>query len=222
MALLHKHSNLHCYAHIDHHVPRRQVCAIIFRVVRALKLHRKRKIEEDATFTVTPSESASDISLLRRVFNQSHTPNLIRTLNKSLDTVTPEEIQTLRHLLEPLVTAETSPLHCVRCHETYLESRNHKKACVVAHEELEYDHKGYKGVMIYKAPCCSSEYEYRLSRPFPPCYVASHTTNPSEVRYYVGSDNSEDEDERDDNEDDEPYPRNKNVRTCAKKQCGTR
>ncbi|KAF8600400.1 hypothetical protein BDV93DRAFT_510868 [Ceratobasidium sp. AG-I] len=181
---------------------------------------KKRKISETSTAETSP-ESASDISLLRRVFNESHTPNLVHALNESLDTATPEEIQILKHLLEPLVTAATSPLHCVRCHQTYLESKNHDKACVIEHEELEYDHKGYKGAMIYKATCCSQEYEYELSTPFPPCYVAAHTIDPLEVRYYEEADDSEDENEEAD-DDDGDYPRNKNVRTCAQMQCGTK
>lgn len=183
-------------------------------------MYRKRKVGEDAAVTVASSESANDISLLRRVFSESHTAKVIRTLNERLDTVTPEDIQALKRIVEPLITAATSPLHCVRCHKTYLESKNHKKACVIEHEEPEYDHKGWKGVMIYKAPCCFEEYEYDLFTSFPPCYVAAYTTNPLDVRYYEGNDDSDEEAEREDEDDDEPYPRNKNVRTCDYKQCG--
>ncbi|KAF8600414.1 hypothetical protein BDV93DRAFT_588198 [Ceratobasidium sp. AG-I] len=176
---------------------------------------KKRKTGKDATALATLSKSPGDISLLRRILNKSHTPNVMRTLNESLDTAAPEDVQALKRLLEPLVKAVATPLHCVRCHAAYNESENHNKACSIGHEEIEHAYKARGGIHFYRATCCSEEFE---EDHISPCYVAAHTTNPLEVRYYV---DREDEDEEADNSDYEgDYPRNRSVRTCAYERCG--
>ncbi|KAG8746803.1 hypothetical protein FRC12_014219 [Ceratobasidium sp. 428] len=173
---------------------------------------RKRKAPQDAPphelprtkqQKISPNPS-SDAELLVRIVTKCVEPTLRQTLASSLAAASPSDIQVVKRLLDPLVTPFQNPLHCVRCHEPYIQHENKWDACKIPHldpvevaeyrraYEDDYSEDGSmaseKGcLMMY--PCCGEK--FRSDKPHlidGPCVECSHTTNPGDVRYYVDPD----------------------------------
>jgi len=117
-------------------------------------------------------------------------------------------------------TSESVELHCVRCHKSFLEHKNHSKACAIPHNE---DAESFGELVFHDddtvtitLQCCLLEYDQETSPP-EVCIVAAHTTKVAEVVYYdeyneTGNMNivrcgkgcfREEEDDDDDGEDEE-------------------
>lgn len=122
--------------------------------------------------------------------------------------------------------SDSEELHCVRCHVSFQESKNHPKACTFCHNEAaEYTADRVlqdDGTVTVKLQCCQVEYDEETSPP-ELCVEAPHTTNCDEVLYgdeydgtgnmdvaqcawkgcFRGDDEDEDEDSEEDNEDED-------------------
>lgn len=157
-----------------------------------------------------PTES-EDAKALRKLLKQSNGDAVYKTITESLGMASPEDLRALRTILAPLFKASSTPLHCVRCHKTYVESGNHKKACVIeCEEDPEYTqeyHNGEEG--YYKTSCCGRKFYEGDEPDF--CFKTSHTTDPKAVSYCEG--------EKEDEEEGLDLRGRKNVVTCRVNDC---
>ncbi|KAG8686937.1 hypothetical protein FRC08_012253 [Ceratobasidium sp. 394] len=148
-----------------------------------------------------------EAELLTRIIKKTEQPILQQTLISSIARASPPDLDAFKRILGPLVTAALNPLHCVRCHKSYVEQENNYRSCEIPHDEPEdvdsepssddYDYEdddddyyGYgnrKGGMM-KFPCCGERFREadEDKRMQEPCVSKKHTTNPKEVEYYVG------------------------------------
>lgn len=96
-------------------------------------------------------------------------------------------------ILGPLFKVASTPLHCVRCHKTYIESGNHDDACVIrCHGEGEYIRQYHDLTYGYfKSPCCGKIFTETNHRDI--CLTDWHTTDPTEVEYCEGTEEDEEE-----------------------------
>lgn len=85
-------------------------------------------------------------------------------------------------------------LHCVRCHQKYVQSGNHGSACNIECDpdtDFERDyHNGREG--WYINTCCGTKYE-EGDEPEGYCLSTWHTTNPHAVSYNEGNGDDEEE-----------------------------
>ncbi|KAF8601682.1 hypothetical protein BDV93DRAFT_545750 [Ceratobasidium sp. AG-I] len=130
---------------------------------------------------------SEDVKALRKLFKQSTPDAIATTLSNSFKDAAPEHLQALRALLVPLSLSASNPLHCVRCHETYVQSGNNKNACVIMCDDdgdFERDyHNGSEG--YYTTSCCGRTFD-EDDVEAGTCLSTSHTTNPHEVSYREG------------------------------------
>lgn len=139
---------------------------------------------------------SEDVKALKKLFKQSTPDAITKTISDSFKTASPENIQALREILSPLFQASSTPLHCVRCHKKYLESGNHKNACVVeCDEDADFTrdyHNGSEG--YYTKSCCGGTFrEGEEDDEDGICFTTWHTTNPKEVEYHEGEEEDEEE-----------------------------
>ncbi|KAG8687068.1 hypothetical protein FRC08_012168 [Ceratobasidium sp. 394] len=124
---------------------------------------------ENALLTLSP-----EAKRLLQIVNKSEETALRVAISKAILTATPSDLVVYNKLLGSLVTASTptstsqTPLHCVRCHTSYLQHENNSRACKIPHEEPEclgedasddypvsdpgYDPRSGRELMKY--PCC--------------------------------------------------------------------
>jgi hypothetical protein len=144
-----------------------------------------------------------DVQLLTRIISKAGELELRQTLASSLATAASADVDALKRLLGPLVSATLNPLHCVRCHKSYVEQENTYRSCEIAHEEPDYlddsgssdypcsepdseDSRGDSHEMM-RYPCCGERIrEDEADRRRAPCVSTKHTTDPRHVEYYVG------------------------------------
>ncbi|KAG8731197.1 hypothetical protein FRC10_001973, partial [Ceratobasidium sp. 414] len=108
-----------------------------------------------------------------------------------------------KRLLGPLVASTQNPLHCVRCHASYVEQENKRGACKIPHEEPDYigddasddypvseddseDSRGREMYEMMRYPCCGER--FREDRPGMAeefCVHDKHTTDPRKVEYFI-------------------------------------
>ncbi|KAG9125135.1 hypothetical protein FRC07_008840, partial [Ceratobasidium sp. 392] len=93
-------------------------------------LDRKRKIDSNGKAAASGS-TAKDVKDLKKALKNCDTANLVEALSNTPDNAPSETIQVLKAVLMPLVKADSKPKHCVRCHNTYRESSNTIKSCVI-------------------------------------------------------------------------------------------
>lgn len=102
------------------------------------------------------------------------------------------QIDTLLVLVQPLASAASTKLHCVRCHKSFFEHTNNSTACRILHHDYgdgERTEIGDDAITI-TVSCCGIEYDSEEGPDTKDCIVAEHTTLPEEVVYY-----DEDEDD---------------------------
>ncbi|KAG8768274.1 hypothetical protein FRC12_005682 [Ceratobasidium sp. 428] len=145
---------------------------------------------------------SADAELLLRLVDRSREQTLRRVLTSSITNASPEELRVARKLFGPLVSAAENPVHCVRCHESFIPHENNTGACKIPHLEPEWAGDGGYNDCDYplsdddeeltdmydfmRYPCCGEQ--YREDHPdmvdeF--CIRWSHTMDPNEVEYYV-------------------------------------
>ncbi|KAG9119447.1 hypothetical protein FRC07_005527, partial [Ceratobasidium sp. 392] len=153
---------------------------------------------------------SSDGRLLTRIVSKTQTTTLQQTLLSSITTAPPSDLEALKRILGPLVTSALNPLHCVRCHKSYVEQENNYRSCEIPHLEPDYvdsepssddldfetdeddcyGSRRDKGESM-KYPCCGERFRERYfggvdNGEGRACVSTKHTTNPKEVEYYVG------------------------------------
>lgn len=101
----------------------------------------------------------------------------------------------LKDILGPLFAAASTSLHCVRCHAEYLQSGNHKEACVIkCDDDAEFEwsyHNGSEG--YYTKFCCDETWSEGDEPDSDVCLTTWHTTDPKEVSYCRGVNEDEEE-----------------------------
>ncbi|KAG8783741.1 hypothetical protein FRC12_019399 [Ceratobasidium sp. 428] len=154
---------------------------------------------------------STDAQLLTRIVTKAGEEDLRQTLVSSIATAAPSQLEALKVLLDPLVTATLNPLHCVRCHKPYVEQENTWRSCNIPHEQAimlddddkssdypcsepsAYDEYG-KWYELMQYPCCGerireTKVDDQEELPVPkrePCVSTKHTSDPGQVEYYVG------------------------------------
>lgn len=182
-------------------------------------LHLRKRPRATNANPLTSKEAYSakdDVKALRALFKLSTPDAFTNTISGSFKTAAPEHLHGLKVILGPLFESASTLLHCVRCHQTYVQSGNSEDACVVNHNEdsdPEYIRGEYDGEDgYYETSCCEKKYTEGDS-PDEPCYTDWHTTDPKEVEYSEVA-----EDEEDGYWDDEGSAR---VATCRVRGCKT-
>ena len=142
---------------------------------------------------------------------KSSTPGKIQTcLLKSLNAASTEEREVLSVLLAPLTADAGVSLHCVRCHSTYTENKNHPSACKINHNDegdSERTEIGYED-MTTTVACCGASFDSEEGPDTEYCFEAPHTTDVDAVLYY---------DKVDDDDDFDGV--NQNVVSCESRRC---
>ncbi|KAG8759874.1 hypothetical protein FRC12_009676 [Ceratobasidium sp. 428] len=148
----------------------------------------------------TPSP---DVQLLTRIITKTEQPLLQRTLLASITSASQPDLDALKRIFGPLVASAQTPLHCVRCHKSYLENENNHRSCVIEHHDTEYvadcptssdddeydsdnDYNwGHPRGQLMKFTCCGERVREKDENKAGPCIQMKHTTDPKEVEYYV-------------------------------------
>ncbi|KAG8698409.1 hypothetical protein FRC09_007247 [Ceratobasidium sp. 395] len=150
-------------------------------------------------------------------------PALVHALADSLKGRPAKTVQTLEAVLLPLLKANNAKKHCVRCHQTYKESSNTLKSCVIqctTPEETNIPDEEYDCEYKFRFPCCNRlvSHDEASGGDWEPgddiCFSNKHTTDPTSVRYHGRRAERRIEDGLDHS------GRNKNVQTCEAMRCG--
>ncbi|KAG8768273.1 hypothetical protein FRC12_005681 [Ceratobasidium sp. 428] len=158
------------------------------------------------------TELSPDAKLLIRIFQKTEQPILHHVLFSSIATASQADLNAIKRLLGPLVTAALNPLHCVRCHKPFLQQENSSLACKIPHlepenEDSDYsyssdgfnyqsdgsDEWGYRlggpRGQLMKFPCCGWRFRERRHEEAEErkeaCVEEWHTADPSQVKYYI-------------------------------------
>ncbi|KAG8717488.1 hypothetical protein FRC08_007343 [Ceratobasidium sp. 394] len=163
---------------------------------------KKRKIQ-----SIAPApETEADRKLLRALLKQCDESTIVETLADSLDNASAGEIDTLKCLLEDALVTFEPELHCVRCHESYLDSDNGPYECQIPHSDTQGVAQDSYNEFWAGFECCGKDFSKRDKV----CITDEHTTNEDDVVYY--GDTPVDE-------DDEYFAKNKNVGRCEDLGC---
>ncbi|KAF8598241.1 hypothetical protein BDV93DRAFT_547500 [Ceratobasidium sp. AG-I] len=135
-----------------------------------------------------PHSVEDDVKALRKLFEQSTPRAVINAITDSFETAAPEHLRGLREILSPLFKSASTPLHCVRCHKTYVQSGNHKNACVIeCVDGADYIREWYNGEDgYYKKDCCETIFT-EVEGHDDICLPDWHTTDPMDVSYCEGT-----------------------------------
>ncbi|KAG8708811.1 hypothetical protein FRC09_001015, partial [Ceratobasidium sp. 395] len=198
----------------------------------------KRKITADGQAVLTSGSSSAlkDANDLKNALKGCDTVAFVQALTRSLDNMSPNTLQTLKTTLIPLIQPDTSQKHCVRCHNTYLESSNTIESCIIkCSKPKETDMRDDDADRpwennLWEFPCCGNIIgSEEVSDPYGDdsedpdtcadnndygvCQTLKHTTDPTSVKYHVYR--SEKKLEKGVNYSG----RNRNIRTCKMVGC---
>ncbi|KAG8717487.1 hypothetical protein FRC08_007342 [Ceratobasidium sp. 394] len=163
---------------------------------------KKRKLEPAAS---APSADA-DRKQLRSLLKRCDKAKIVKALADHLDYASSQEIKSLKSLLSKELACLEPELHCVRCHETYLESRNGPEECQIPHSDTEGVAQDEEDELWGGFACCGEDFDEKDVI----CVFARHTTDKGMVIYY--GDEPVDE-------DDEYFAQNENVKRCEAIGC---
>ncbi|KAF8601692.1 hypothetical protein BDV93DRAFT_524631 [Ceratobasidium sp. AG-I] len=134
-----------------------------------------------------PPAEGDRVKTLRMILNICTGDAIAKTISDSLASATPENLRALRETLGPLFEEASHPLHCVRCHRSFIQSGNHKEACLVkCHYDPEWNQEGTMEDEGYYEMMCYGKTFTKYERPDNVCFKTLHTTNPKEVEYRKG------------------------------------
>ncbi|KAG8742092.1 hypothetical protein FRC10_002028 [Ceratobasidium sp. 414] len=188
----------------------------------------------------TLSNLSPDAKQLLKIVTKSEEPALRMALSRSLLSATPSDLVAYKKFLGSLVTAAQTPLHCVRCHASYVEHENNSGSCKIPHDEPEYigddvsddyplsdlescDSRGDHQPLV-RYPCCGQrmredEADYNGEM----CVEIWHTTDPKKVEYFIDPNAGPKKNKKKVNHSLDYYSRYKNknphVVTCKEKRC---
>ncbi|KAG8698784.1 hypothetical protein FRC08_005700 [Ceratobasidium sp. 394] len=161
-------------------------------------------------------------------------------LAKSILTATPSDIVAYKKFLGSLVPASQAPLHCVRCHESYVEYENNSRSCKILHDNWEYlgddasedylcsdlescDSEGEPQPLVRYLCCGQRMREDQADYNREMCIQEKHTTDPTKVDYFVDPDAGPKKKKKKVEYSLDYYSRYKNknplVVTCKEKKC---
>ncbi|KAG9121001.1 hypothetical protein FRC07_003230 [Ceratobasidium sp. 392] len=163
---------------------------------------KKRKLQA----VVPPANPEADRKLLRAFLKQSDDTCFVETLADSLEYASAEQLESLKSLLHGVLAGFEPKLHCVRCHESYLESENGRDACQIPHSDAEGVAQDKWDELWAGFECCGKDFDEENLI----CIYDRHATDESDVIYY--GDEGVDE-------YDEHFAQNENVQRCRDKGC---
>lgn len=134
-------------------------------------------------------------STLQTLLKSSDSNKLQECLLDSLETASDTELEVLAALLAPLSTQARVKKHCVRCHLTYTENKNHSSACEIEHNDDRDNtvfEPGYD-VGITTLTCCGTSFDAEDEPDTKICISAYHTTDEDDVLYYESANDGEDD-----------------------------
>lgn len=138
--------------------------------------------------------SSTPKSTLRTLLKSSATSKLQECLLDTLETASDTELEVLAALLAPLSTQAGVKKHCVRCHLTYTENKNHSSACNIKHnDEGDTEFETGDDVGITTLSCCGISFDSEDKPDTEICISAHHTTNEDDVLYYESANDDEDD-----------------------------
>ncbi|QRV85301.1 hypothetical protein RhiJN_13319 [Ceratobasidium sp. AG-Ba] len=157
---------------------------------------------------IPPSNTEADRKLLLSLLSRCDESTIVEALVDRLESgASMEEIDALKSLLEVPLESHQPELHCVRCHEEYLESENGPAECQIPHSDLEGVAQDEDGDELRAGfECCGKEFSKRDNI----CFFGKHTTNEDEVVYYGATPVDE---------DDEFFAQNQNIIPCDENGC---
>ncbi|KAF8598069.1 hypothetical protein BDV93DRAFT_526962 [Ceratobasidium sp. AG-I] len=164
---------------------------------------KKRKLNQ---VLPAPSSGHEDKKQLRALFKQGDESTIMAVLAASLDTASAEELRVLGGLLGDALNSFEPKLHCVRCHESYLESENNRAACKILYSDPEGVAQDRYDELWQGFDCCGEDFDENNEF----CTVDRHTVREEVVAYY--GDEGVDE-------DNEHFAMNENVVRCEDKGC---
>ncbi|KIM43975.1 hypothetical protein M413DRAFT_25475 [Hebeloma cylindrosporum] len=132
-------------------------------------------------------------STLQTLLKSSTGTKVQACLLESLGTASDSQIEALVELLAPLSAQAGVKMHCVRCHLTYTENKNHSSACKNKHDDegnTEYETGNDEGITTLN--CCGTSFDSEDSPDTEFCFTAPHTTAEDDVLYYESGNEDED------------------------------
>ncbi|KAF9465500.1 hypothetical protein BDZ94DRAFT_1347261 [Collybia nuda] len=144
-------------------------------------------ISQTPSFSVAASEEKM---VLKYALNNMATEDLHKQFLNSVDKLLPEQVEELNRVMEMtgIVLASSRKIvkddtvrHCLRCHYTYFERNNGRRACNIPHQHpIQDPHSAEVGRILY--PCCGyrSHVGYKVVHE---CFTGRHTTLGGNVNY---------------------------------------
>lgn len=179
-------SNLHIVINVTAFL---QHVAIVSRqgMYGPVAIHLGELLIQDLSSFRMPPASKSTLSMLRTLLKSSTSTKVLACLLEALETAPDTELEALAALLAPLSAQADVKKHCVRCHITYTENKNHSSACQIKHNDEGETDEG-----ITTLNCCGISFnaEYGPAPGF--CISARHTTDMDDVLYYESANDDED------------------------------
>lgn len=165
---------------------------------------RKRKL--DQARIVSEKASREELKTLRALLKQADESTIVESLVEYLEMASCEEVHVLKGFLDGALDNFEPELHCVRCHQPFLDSDNDPDACEIPHSDLHGSAQDPDDEYWMGFACCGEEFDEKNKV----CVTDWHTVHEEDVVYYG--------DEGVDN-DDEYYGQNENVVRCDDEGC---
>ena len=138
--------------------------------------------------------SSTQKSTLQTLLKSSAPSKIRASLLDALKTASDTELEVLAVLLAPLSTQASAEKHCLRCHLTYTENKNHSGACKIKHnDEGETSFEIGEDTGITTLSCCGISFDSEDTPDTEICFSTRHTTDEEDVLYY-GTDNEDEDD----------------------------
>ena len=148
-------------------------------------------IQDLSSFRMPPTPK-STLSMLRTLIKSSTSTKVHGCLLEAIETASDTELEALVALLAPLSAQAGVKKHCVRCHITYTENKNHSSACKIQHNdegETEYEVGTDEGITTLN--CCGVSFNAEFEPAPGFCISAPHTTDVDDVLYYESANDDE-------------------------------
>ena len=133
-------------------------------------------------------------STLQTLLKSSASSKLHECLPEALETASDTELDVLASLLAPLSAQAGLKKHCVRCHLTYTENKNHSSSCKIKHNDegdTEIEIGTDEGITTLN--CCGTSFHSEEAPDSKICFSAYHTTDVDDVLYYESANDGEDD-----------------------------
>jgi hypothetical protein len=134
------------------------------------------------------------VSNLQTLLKSSTSRKVHECLLQTITTASVAEQEALSALLAPLAADAGLKKHCVRCHVTYTENKNHSTACKIEHGEGDGERTEVgDDAITMTLYCCGATFDSEDQPDQEFCILALHTTNVDDVVYYDSDDDAGEE-----------------------------